>query len=255
MTEVLAGLRLQWRLFRRNPGYLLHFMTLPFFSAIFISGVLQAGKTSLLGYAVLGPAMIGLWVVSLDLGGSIINLERMQQTFELQVIAPGSFTRVLLGRILTVTGIGMFTFIESILFARIAFGVDTYIAQPLPMALTLVVTAVAMAGTSTAMAAVFVASRDAVFYGNALGYPFYILGGVVVPVTLLPLWVRPLSWLTYLYWSSALLRDSLTAAPISLLGWKLLAVLGVGLISFAVGLYVTGRVINRLRQQGTIGLS
>jgi ABC-2 type transport system permease protein len=255
MTEVLAGLRLQWRLFRRNPGYLLHFMTLPFFSAIFISGVLQAGKTSLLGYAVLGPAMIGLWVVSLDLGGSIINLERMQQTFELQVIAPGSFTRVLLGRILTVTGIGMFTFIESILFARIAFGVDTYIAQPLPMALTLVVTAVAMAGTSTAMAAVFVASRDAVFYGNALGYPFYILGGVVVPVTLLPLWVRPLSWLTYLYWSSALLRDSLTAAPISQLGWKLLAVLGVGLISFAVGLYVTGRVINRLRQQGTIGLS
>jgi ABC-2 type transport system permease protein len=255
MTEVLAGLRLQWRLFRRNPGYLLHFMTLPFFSAIFISGVLQAGKTSLLGYAVLGPAMIGLWVVSLDLGGSIINLERMQQTFELQVIAPGSFTRVLLGRILTVTGIGMFTFIESILFARIAFGVDTYIAQPLPMALTLVVTAVAMAGTSTAMAAVFVASRDAVFYGNALGYPFYILGGVVVPVTLLPLWVRPLSWLTYLYWSSALLRDSLTAAPISELGWKLLAVLGVGLISFAVGLYVTGRVTNRLRQQGTIGLS
>jgi ABC-2 type transport system permease protein len=255
MTEVLAGLRLQWRLFRRNPGYLLHFMTLPFFSAIFISGVLQAGKTSLLGYAVLGPAMIGLWVVSLDLGGSIINLERMQQTFELQVIAPGSFTRVLLGRILTVTGIGMFTFIESVLFARIAFGVNTYIAQPLPLALTLVVTAVAMAGTSTAMAAVFVASRDAVFYGNALGYPFYILGGVVVPVTLLPLWIRPLSWLTYLYWSSALLRDSLTTAPISQLGWKLLAVLGVGLISFAVGLHVTGRLINRLRQQGTIGLS
>jgi ABC-2 type transport system permease protein len=255
MTEVLAGLRLQWRLFRRNPGYLLHFMTLPFFSAIFISGVLQAGKTSLLGYAVLGPAMIGLWVVSLDLGGSIINLERMQQTFELQVIAPGSFTRVLLGRILTVTGIGMFTFIESVLFARIAFGVNTYIAQPLPLALTLVVTAVAMAGTSTAMAAVFVASRDAVFYGNALGYPFYILGGVVVPVTLLPLWIRPLSWLTYLYWSSALLRDSLTTAPISQLGWKLLAALGVGLISFAVGLHVTGRLINRLRQQGTIGLS
>ncbi|HUA28987.1 MAG TPA: ABC transporter permease [Streptosporangiaceae bacterium] len=255
MREVLAGLRLQSWLFRRNPGYLLHFMTIPFFSAIFLSGVEQAGKTSLLGYAIIGPAMIGLWVVSLDLGGSIINLERMQQTFELQVIVPGSFTRVLLGRVLTITGIGMFTFVESVLFARLAFGVDLSVAQPVPLALTLVVTAVAMAGTSTAMAAVFVASRDAPFYANALGYPFYILGGVVVPVTFLPLWVRPLSWLTYLYWSSALLRGSLTAAPISQLGWRLLAVIGVGVTSYTIGLWATARVIDRLRRQGTVGLS
>ena len=255
MSEVLAGLRLQSRLFRRNPGHLLHFLTLPFFSAIFISGVEQAGRTSLIGYAILGPAMMGLWLVSLDLGGSIINQERMQQTFELQVIAPASLSRVLLGRVLTITGIGMFSFIESILFARLAFGVDLHIAQPVPMALTLVATAVAMAGTSTAMAAVFVASRDAVFYGNALGYPFYILGGVVVPITFLPLWVRPLSWLTYLYWSSGLLRDSLTATPISQLGWKLLAVLGVGFVSYAIGLRVTSRVIDMLRRRGSIGLA
>src|ERR1700735_4891162 len=100
MSEILAGLRLQASLFRRNPGYLLHFLAIPFFSAIFLSGVEQAGKPSLLAYAVLGPAMIGIWVVSLDLGGGIINLERMQQTFELQIIAPGSFSRVLLGRTL-----------------------------------------------------------------------------------------------------------------------------------------------------------
>jgi ABC-2 type transport system permease protein len=255
MTEVLAGLRLQSRLFRRNPGHLLSFLTIPFFSAIFVSGVEEAGRTSLLGYAVLGPAMIGLWAVSLDLGGAIINLERMQQTFELQIIAPASFNRVLLGRVMTITAVGMLTIVESILVARLAFGVDLHVAQPVPMALTLAATAVAMAGTSTAMAAVFVASRDAVFYGNALGYPFYILGGVVVPVTLLPLWVRPLSWLTYLYWSSGLLRASLNPAPIRQLGWRLLAVLGVGLISYAVGLYVTGRVVNVLRRQGTVGLS
>lgn len=255
MSEVVAGLRLQAWLFRRNPGYLLHFMTLPFFSAIFLSGVEQAGKSSLLAYAVLGPAMIGIWVVSLDLGGGMINLERVQQTFELQVIAPGSFTLVLLGRALVITGAGLCTFIESILFARFAFGVDIQIVQPLPMVLTLVATAVAMAGTSTAMAAVFVASRDAPYYANALGYPFYILGGVVVPLTLLPFWIRPLSWLTYLYWSSGLLRGSLAAAPVNQLAWRLLAVLGAGLMSYAVGLHLTGRVINSLRRKGTIGLS
>lgn len=255
MSEVLAGLTLQLSLFRRNPGHLLIFMTIPFFSAIFLSGVEQAGKTSLLGYAVLGPAMIGIWAVSLDLGGMIINLERTEQTFELQVIAPSSFSRVVAGRVVTITAAGMLTVVESILFARFAFGIDLRVAQPLAMALTLVVTAVAMAGTSTAMAAIFVISRSTRLYGNMLSYPFYILGGVVFPITLLPLWTRPLSWLTYLYWSSALLRSSLSAAPISDLVWKLLAILGLGLASYAIGHRVIVRVINRLRQEGTIGLS
>jgi ABC-2 type transport system permease protein len=255
VRQVFAGLALQLSLFRRNPGHLLIFMIIPFFSAIFLSGIEQAGKTSLLGYAVLGPAMIGIWAVSLDLGGSIINLERTQQTFELQVIAPSSFSGVLVGRILSITGIGMLTLVESILFAWLAFGVHIEVAQPVAMALTLVVTAIAMAGTSTAMAAIFVISRSTRLYGNVLGYPFYILGGVVFPVTLLPLWTRPLSWLSYLYWSSALLRSSLTAAPISQLGWKLTAVLGLGLASYIIGLCLTDRVINMLRREGTVGIS
>lgn len=255
MSEVLAGLTLQLSLFRRNPGHLLIFMTIPFFSAIFLSGVEQAGKTPLLGYAVLGPAMIGIWAVSLDLGGTIINLERTEQTFELQVIAPSSFSRVLAGRVLTITGVGMLTIVESILFARLAFGIDLHVAQPVALALTLLATAVAMAGTSTAMAAIFVISRSTRLYGSVLSYPFYILGGVVFPVTILPLWTRPLSWFTYLYWSSALLRSSLTAAPISELGWKLLAILGLGLTLYTIGHYVTSRVINLLRREGTIGLS
>lgn len=255
MREIRAGLRLQFSLLRRNPAHLLIFVTVPFFSAIFISGMVEAGKSSLVGYAVLGPAMIGLWAVSLDLGGSIVDNERMQQTFELQVIAPSSFSRVLAGRVLAVTGIGMLTFPESILFAETAFGIRLHVGQPAVMALTLAVTAVAMAGTSTAMATLFVAARAARRFANVLGYPFYIIGGLLVPITLLPIWVRPLSWLTYLYWSSGLLRASLTTQPVTALGWRLAAVLGLGLVAYLVGLQLCARVINVLRREGAIGLS
>jgi ABC-2 type transport system permease protein len=255
MSEVVTGLRLQLSLFRRNPGHLLIFATVPFFSAIFLAGVEQAGKGSLAGYAVLGPSMVGLWAVSLDLGGSIIDSERMQQSFQLLAIAPCSFSRVIAGRVATVTGLGMLTFAESILFARVAFGVYVHVAQPALMVLTLAVTAVAMAGASTAMAAIFVAARSARRFANVLSYPFYILGGLMVPVTFLPLWVRPLSWLTYLYWSAGLLRASLSARPVAEPGWRLLAVLGLGLGSYAAGVWVTRAVINGLRREGTIGLS
>ncbi len=255
MREIWAGLRLQMQLFRRNPGHLLIFLTVPFFSAIFLSGVEQVGKDSLVAYAVLGPSMVGLWAVSLDLGGSIIDSERIQQTFQLLVIAPCSFSRVLAGRIVTVTGLGMLTFAESILFARVVFGVRVHVAQPAVMIATLAVTAVAMAGTSTAMAALFVAARAARRFANALGYPFYILGGLLVPITFLPPWIRPLSWLTYLYWSAGLLRDSLSARPVAAAGWRLLAVLAVGVVVYWIGMRLTQRAITTLRREGTIGLS
>jgi len=255
MREIRAGLRLQFSLLRRNPGHLLIFVTVPFFSAIFISGMEEAGRSSLVGYAVLGPAMIGLWAVSLDLGGSIIDAERMQQTFELQVIAPSSFSRVLVGRVLAVTGIGMLTFPETILFAEFAFGIRLHVGQPAVMVLTLTVTAIAMAGTSTAMATLFVAARAARRFANVLGYPFYIIGGLLVPITLLPVWVRPLGWLTYLYWSAGLLRASLSSQPVAYLGWRLVAVLGLGVFAYLIGLKLCVRVIDVLRRQGVVGLS
>jgi ABC-2 type transport system permease protein len=255
MSELLTGMRLQLSLFRRNPGHLLFLVVIPFFSAIFLAGVEQAGKDSLASYAVLAPAMIGLWTVSLDLGGSIIDTERIQQTFELQVLAPGSFSRVLVGRVLTITGLGMVGVAESILFARVAFGVKVSVSHPIVLVATLVVTALSMAGTAAAMAAVFIAARAARRFANSLSYPFYILGGVLVPTTLLPVWVRPLGWFTYLYWTAGLLRASLSTQPVAFLAWRLLAVLGTGLLAYVVGRSLIRRVINVLRREGTIGLS
>lgn len=231
------------------------FVIVPFFSAIFLSGIKQAGRASLAGYAVLGPALMGLWFASLDLGGSIIDSERTQQTFELLVIAPCSFSRVLFGRVSVITGVGMLAVLESILFARLAFGVDVHIAQPEVMALTLAATSIAMASTCTAMAAIFVAARAARRFSNVLSYPFYILAGLLVPTTFLPLWIRPLGWLTYLYWSAELLRDSLSAQPIAGVAWRLLMIFGLGVVTYAAGLALTRRVINVLRRHGTIGLS
>jgi ABC-2 type transport system permease protein len=193
--------------------------------------------------------------VSLDLGGSIIDGERTQQTFELLVIAPASFSRVLGGRVASICAFGMVTFAESIAVARIAFGVRIGVAHPLALAATLFVTMAAMAGTSTAMGALFVAARSARRFSNVMGYPFYILGGLLVPVTLLPPWLRPLSWLTYLFWSAGLLRDALNPAPMGYVVWRMLAVLGLGAAAYWVGLRLHRRVVDGLRRNGTIGLS
>jgi ABC-2 type transport system permease protein len=250
-----AGMRLQWSLFRRSPGQLLVFATVPFFTAIFLAGIRHAGRQDLAAYAVLAPVLIALWVVSLDLAGSIIDDERALYTFELLVAAPSSIALVLAGRIATVTLLGSTAFVEAPLVAALCFGVTVEVAHSATFALTLVATLLAMAGTSTAMAAAFVAARSARRFANAMGYPFYILGGLVIPISMLPDWLRPLSWLIYLYWSADLLRDSTEAEPVRHVAWRLAVLLVLGVVAYLAGLWLTRRIVDGLRGNGTVGLS
>lgn len=67
MNELFAGTKIQLRLFRRNPGHLMVFTTIPFFSAIFLSSLNAADRTDLAPYAVIAPTLMALWLVSLDL--------------------------------------------------------------------------------------------------------------------------------------------------------------------------------------------
>jgi ABC-2 type transport system permease protein len=255
VTAFLAGVRLQLSLFRRNPGHLLIFTTVPFFAAIFLAGIGQAHRADLAPFAVMGPALIGVWAVSLDLAGSVIDAERSQGTFEMLVAAPASLSRVLAGRIVTITVFGMATLLEPLLVARFVFATAVSVVHPVVFVLALLATAVAMTGTSTGMAALFVAARSARRFSNSMNYPFYILGGLIVPVAALPIWLRPLSWVVYLSWSADLLRDTTNPAPVPDVAARLAMVVLLGVIAYAVGVALTRRVVQGLRRQGTVGLS
>lgn len=255
MNEVLAGARLQLKTFRRNPGHLLIFVTVPFFTAIFLSSIRVSGRSGLEPYAVLAPALMGLWVVSLDLAGVVLDSERRHATLELFLASPGRLTSMLTGRVAVISCLGMLTFLESWLTAELLFAVDLTIHHGWALAVTLAATCLATVGVATVLAGLFVMSRSAHRFANALGYPFYLLGGVLVPVTFLPDWLRPLSWLTYLYWSADLLRDVTRAAPVENLALRVTVIVASGVLTYLAGVVLVRRMLVRLRGQGTVTFS
>jgi ABC-2 type transport system permease protein len=253
MNELVAGTRIQLRLFRRNAGHLLVFTTIPFFSAIFLSSLRAADRTDLDPYAVIAPTLMALWLVSLDLAGSIIDDDREEGMLELFTASPANLTLMLTGRVLVISVAGLFAFAEASLTARVFFGVSLPTAHPWHLLLTLLATVLATAGTATVMAGAFVTARSAKRFANTLGYPFYVLGGVLVPVTLLPLWIRPASWFIYLYWSADLLRSATKPATIDDFGPRLAALCLLGGVSFGVGFFVVDRFMHRARAHGLTG--
>jgi ABC-2 type transport system permease protein len=250
----MAGFRLQLRVVRSDADYVMPLATIPLFAITFLAIVRHAGRDDLTAYAVMAPVLIALWALALLDSGEIVEGDRWQGMLEPAVAAPASFPVVVLGRVLAVTAIGLLSFAEVWLVARLLFGVSIEIEHATAFLLTLTATAFAVSGTAVIMAAVFVLSRTPRTFQNSLSFPFYVLGGVLVPVSFLPDWLEPVSRAVFLSWSADLLRDSLAEEPIDNLGGRLGMIVALGGIGFGIGYALLARILHRARTQGTLGL-
>lgn len=245
--------RFQLWLFRSDPAQLLVFVVAPVLSLVFLAIMKNADRSDLIPNAVVAPGLIALWYISLDIAGSIVDDDRWQGTLELLVAAPAAVLAPVLARVAAVVSIGMLSLVEAPLVAVLVFGIPVPIAHPVALILTLLATALAMIGTSVIVAAVFVLARTALVLANALTYPVYVLSGILVPVSMLPDFLQPLSRLIFLSWAAELLRDSLAGPPVQHLAARLGVILLLGAAGYAAGHLLMRSTLNRVRQTGTVG--
>jgi len=252
---VAAACRMQLAESRRQPAHLLILVTSPLFAVMFLSIGTNSRSPTAVTNSIFAPALIALWFLSLDLGGAMINRERGQQTLNPLIGTPARLSTIVFGRVLAVVLLGAVTFVEAYLVARLGFGIDVALPHGWLLGATILVTLFAMAGTATALAGVFVLSRQVLLFQNAMTYPFYILGAVLVPVGLLPVWLQPVTRVFFLSWASELVRSCLRPEAVAHAGWRLAAIGLLGLAALVAGVLMTERVVNHLRSNGEAAYS
>jgi ABC-2 type transport system permease protein len=137
---------------RRQPKHLLILLTNPLFAAIFLSITMNAGNPVAINAAVFAPALISMWFLSLDIGGSMISLERWQGTLDLLIASPARLGVVMFGRVCSVSLLVAATFAESYLVARFGFAVPVRLWHAGLLLVTILITMLAMSGTATLLA-------------------------------------------------------------------------------------------------------
>ena len=253
MKAVWAGFALQTRAFRAYPDSLFPLFMTPFLAVIFLMIIDHAGREDLAAYAVVAPVFMALWWVSLTTAGGVIAWDRWQGMLELHVAAPASFPLVVFGRILAVTAIGLVGFVQVWVIAKLLYPIDFEVRHPLEFVATLAVSAAAMAATAVAFASLFVLARNAYTFVMSASYPFFVLGGVLVPVAFLPDWVAPLSKLVFLSWSADLLRAALAPAPVDDFGFRVAVVFALGAAGLAIGATAMTYFLRKVRHSGELG--
>ncbi|GIG93133.1 ABC transporter permease [Plantactinospora endophytica] len=255
MTATLAAVRLQWWLMRGSLDDRQSFILAPLFVLLLVGAAYARGRQDLIPQAALGAVLISLWNICVQVGGGIVSNERRFATFELAAASPAAFPLLVLGRVSTVVGVALLVIPEVWLATLLFFGTAVTVAHPGLFAIALLLTTFGMIAVAGFVAALFVLARNALYLQIAFTYPFFILGGLVVPVSMLPEWLGPVSRLVFLSWGGDLLRASLDPQPPAGVGKQVTGLLVASIVTFALGQVLLGRLVDRARRHGSLGLA
>ena len=250
---VFVSWKLQFKMIMRSPFDGIGNVIYPLFFATTAFFVFRAGSSPrTLIYASLGAAVMGMWSSVSTSAGSAMQRERWWGTLELLVAAPRHFSLILFPSTLGLASVGIYNLVATLLWGRFAFGIPLTVEHPLLFGLSIVGTVLAFAGLGLLFAVSFVRFRAAWVLGNFFEYPVWLICGFLVPLALLPDWVRPIAWVLAPTWGMNAIRESaLGGTPLP----DLLLCLGLGGLYVAFAVVVTNRVLYDARARGSLSLT
>jgi ABC-2 type transport system permease protein len=246
-------------------GWVLHFKMLsrssfnstlglvyPLFFATVAFFLFREGSPHALLYASLGASVMGIWSSTSTAAGGALQRERWQGTLELLVASPAHFSLVMLPVTLAMSSIGIYSMAATLAWGWLVFGISLHIAHPLLFCLAVTATIVSIGMCGFLLAVAFVRYRTAWALGNLLEYPVWLICGFLVPLSLFPGWVRPISWLLAPTWGMRAIREAaIGGSPLPDIG----VCAGLGVACTAIGVLVVGRLLRSARERATLALT
>jgi len=249
---LLMGWRFHFKMLARSSFNGALGVIYPMFFATVAFFMFQAGSKNSLLYASLGASVMGVWSATSTSAGAALQRERWHGTLELLVASPAPFSLVLLPVTLAMATVGLYSMAATLLWGRVLFGIHLHIQHWLLFCLSVPATVIAIGMFGFLLAVAFVRYRTAWALGNLLEYPVWLICGFLVPLSLLPDWVRPISWVLAPTWGMQAIRESAQGGtPLP----DLLVCLGLGAVYTTIGVLVVDHMLRAARARAVLSLT
>jgi ABC-2 type transport system permease protein len=203
-------------------------------------------------YVALGAGLMGMWSATLFGSGGAIQWQRWQGTLEILVAAPPRFLLTLLPLTVATASIGLYAIVATLFWGRLLFGVPLDFEHPWLLALALPATVIGLGLLGLVLASTFVLYRHANAFSNLLEYPVWLVTGLLIPVSLLPGFVEPLSWVLAPTWGVRAVRESaLGGDPLAAIGMCVL----LSAFYLAIGAVTMANFERLARSRATLSLT
>lgn len=221
--------------------------------AVFIYG--SSSTEHIFNYVVLGSGFMALWSSIVYSSASDVHRERYYGTLEILFVAPVSFAVILIGKIIGNTIWGVISMIIAFLYLILLFKIEVPIANPILFVGSFIFVLIAISVFSFFLSLAFTLSRQSQALMNFIEYPIYLICGFMFPITILPFWVKPLSYLLPPTWAIELLRKATTEnASLAHIEKPLLFLLILVVAYVVAGYFCYKAVEKKARINGKLGV-
>jgi ABC-2 type transport system permease protein len=213
-----------------------------------ISSLSGLGDTREDSRLIVGVGLLSLWTSTVWMAGGVLRREIGQGTLSANMTAVWSPYTILVGKCVASTVRSVAGIVVACAAGALLWGM--HLSLSVPIVLVVILVTVASATTlGVLLACMFLTNPHAQYLSSALGYPVYILSGLVIKVSSLPSWLRPTSTLISLQWIQRLA----TAIPDGDSAIRpLLAATGLTVGYALIGLMIFRMMVNRARKRGTL---
>ena len=195
--------------------------------------------SSVTQYIVIGNAMQSMSFAAVFAVANITSQDKWQGTLPSTMVTPANRIALFIGRASFQVLLSALIAAAGLLYAATIFGVSFATADFLGIAVTVLLTSVAMTGFGLLISAVGLYMRTAMIVANIFLFVTLLLSGVNFPVSALPAWLQPVSWVIPLTYGTQAARMAIAGssfmALLPTLGWEALdalLVMGAGYALF-----------------------
>jgi ABC-2 type transport system permease protein len=211
------------------------------------------GGSSTLLYVALGAGMMGIWSSTLFGSGGAIQWQRWQGTLEYLIAVPPPFVLIIVPLTLATSTIGLYSLTATLVWGHVFFDMPFDLEHPLLFAVAIPATVIGLGLLGLVMAASFILWRSgANALSNLLEYPVWLATGLLVPLSLLPGWVEPISWLLAPTWGVRAIRESAVGGDPLV---PTLMCIALGAVYFVAGTILLSHFERLARERATLSLT
>jgi ABC-2 type transport system permease protein len=206
-------------------------------------------------FVIVGSGLTGLWSSLLFVSGNSITVERWSGTLEHVVAVPTHLGVIVLGKNVANVVQSLVSMVVGYVVAMIFFGYSLSINQPLPFAISVLMTVISFVCFGLLIAPIFIINPGILSLQNGLEFPMYILAGFMFPIALLPNWTTPLSYVLSPYWAArAMHATSSGSAPLTEVAgyWGIMLLLSV--VYLVVARVLFRIMLRKARVDATLGM-
>jgi len=253
LRVLLVGLALQFKMLSRSPLDLFVVVASPLIFATLAYFLFQDDSGSSLLVAALASGVMGIWSSTTASGAGALQTQRRLGVLELLVASPTPFWAVVLPITVAISAIGIYSLAVGLVYVRVFYGVALVVHSWLAFAAAVPATIASIGALGFLFASALVRYRSAFMIGNVFEWPVWMICGLLIPVSVLPEWLQPVSWLFAPTWGMSALRGATlgTGSP-----WADIAMCGVlAVVYLLVGGLCLRYFLRAARADATLALS